>query len=285
MLLEVFNTSNFILLGTLMVIALFFFIILLMFVNQRNNIKNQKKLEDLEKRQQALILHASITAVEKQKRELAANLHDDAGPLLASAKLFLPPDIHLFEEEQLQLTVNNAKGVINDALHIIRNISHRLSPPALDRFGLAFALKDHFKKMKLGGQIETSCSFDNYQQRLDTEREINTFRVIQEVIKNILTHSNPSCLYLVQEVKDNNLKVSIKHDGQGLTQDVFEQLTKSSTGLGLRNIEGRIKLLQGSIIFEYNLNEKVYETIILVPYISQSIIETLQHHGETKENN
>ncbi len=285
LLLETFSTAHFILLGTAIVIAMFLFVVLLMFINQRNNIKNQQKLEALEKKQQTLILHASISAVEKQKRELAANLHDDAGPLLASVKLFLPPDISALNAKQQVETVENAKEVIDDVLHIIRNISHSLLPPALERFGLESALKDHLKKMELGGQIKTLCEFANYDTRLDEEREVHTFRVIQEIIKNILTHSKSTFLYIKQNIVNDNLLVKIQHDGQGLTQNDFNTLTKTSKGLGLRNIEGRIKLLQGSITFEHNLKEGMFETFISVPYTTESIIEILQHHGETPKNN
>jgi two-component system, NarL family, sensor kinase len=284
-LLEGFSTAHFILLGTAIVIAMFLFVVLLMFINQRNNIKSQQKLEALEKKQQALVLHASISAVEKQKRELAANLHDDAGPILASVKLFLPPDINMLNPKQQLETIENAKNGINDALFIIRNISHSLMPPTLERFGLESALNDHFAKLDLGGHIKTHCEFTNYTTRLNTERELHTFRVIQEVIKNILTHSKSTFLNIKQSVNNNNVLIKIQHDGDGLTQEVFDNLVKTSKGLGLRNIEGRIKLLQGSITFEHNLKEGMFETFISVPYTSESIIEILQHYGENTKNN
>ena len=52
------------------------------------------------------------------------------------------------------------------------------------------------------------------------------------------------------------------HDGKGLTQADFERLTKSSSGLGLKNIQSRLKVLQGRIFFEKDPSQTYYKVTI-----------------------
>jgi signal transduction histidine kinase len=61
------------------------------------------------------------------------------------------------------------------------------------------------------------------------------------------------------------------HDGKGLTQADFEKLNKSSGGLGLKNIQSRLKLLQGRIFFEKDMSQTYYKVTIEVPKTEEMV--------------
>jgi LytS/YehU family sensor histidine kinase len=57
----------------------------------------------------------------------------------------------------------------------------------------------------------------------------------------------------------------IHHDGRGLVQADFEKLNKSNIGLGLKNISSRLKVGNGSILFEKDSSQTYYKVTIEIP--------------------
>jgi hypothetical protein len=87
----------------------------------------------LEDDKQQILLNASIKYQEEERNRIAADLHDDVGPLLATARLYLNENmINLEPAAQLQ-SIFSAKQIIDDAIQLIRNISHSMMPPKANR--------------------------------------------------------------------------------------------------------------------------------------------------------
>jgi signal transduction histidine kinase len=221
-----------------------------------------KKLED---EKQQMLLQASISFQEEERQRIAADLHDDAGPLLATARLYLNENL-IRQEPAVQLqSINNAKQIIDDAIQLIRNISHSLMPPTLKNFGLESAMTDLFQKINGSGTVNASARFHDYRQRLKLEQELLVFRVLQELVTNILKHSNSGFIHLTQNMNSNSLYFRIHHDGKGMVQEEFNKLNHNSRGLGLKNIQSRIKVLKGRIFFEIDSSHTYYKVTINVP--------------------
>ena len=160
--------------------------------HQRKILRYQLRFQKLEEEQQKILLNASIRWQEEERQRIAADLHDDAGPLLATARLYLNENL-LKQDISTQLqSIYNAKQIIDDTIQLIRNISHSLMPPTLKNFGLESAVNDLFQKISATGAINASCRFHDYRQRLVPEQELLVFRVVQELINNVLKHSNAS---------------------------------------------------------------------------------------------
>src|SRR5207237_9260166 len=98
-------------------------------VHQRKVIRYQLQMKQLEDDKQQILLQASIRFQEEERQRIAADLHDDAGPLLATARLYLNENL-IHQEPAIQLqSIYNAKHIIDDAIQFIRTISHSLRPP------------------------------------------------------------------------------------------------------------------------------------------------------------
>ncbi len=254
-----------ILLGTLGMIFLALTLIIFIVFHQRRVIRYQLKMQFMETQQQQILLHASITLQEEERQRIAADLHDDAGPLLATARLYLTENlVNLDKASQLQ-SIFNAKQILDEAIQLVRNISHSLMPPTLKNFGLESAVNDFFQKINGSGSLNVNCRFNDYKVRLKPEKELIVFRVIQELINNILKHSNSSFIHLIQNNGEENFIIRLHHDGRGLTQEDFIKMSKSPVGLGLKNIQSRLKVVQGNIFFEQDISESFYKVTIDVP--------------------
>src|SRR5215218_10384258 len=187
-------------LGTLGMLVLTISLILFIIFHQRKVIKYQLRLQQMEHEQQKVLLSASIRLQEEERQRIAADLHDDAGPLLATARLYLNENlVNQDKTTQLQ-SIYNAKQIIDDTIQLIRNISHSLMPPTLKNFGLESAVNDLFQKISGAGTMNASCRFHDYRERMAPEKELIVFRVIQELVNNILKHSNASFIHLTQNM-------------------------------------------------------------------------------------
>jgi two-component system, NarL family, sensor kinase len=248
--------------GTIGMLTLTVGLIVFIIFHQRKVIRYQITLQRMEQDQQRMLLNASIRLQEEERQRLAADLHDDAGPLLATARLYLNENlVNMDKASQLQ-SIYNAKQIIDDTIQLIRNISHSLMPPTLKNFGLESAVNDLFQKISGSGSLNASCRFHDYKERLKTEDELILFRVLQELVNNILKHSNSSFIHVTQNINGDRFFLRLHHDGRGLTQSDFEKLNKSPVGLGLKNIQSRLKLLSGNIYFEKDVSQTYYKVTI-----------------------
>lgn len=256
------NVSMVLFFGTIGMLALTIGLIIFIIFHQRKVIRYQMSLQRMEDEQQKILLNASIRLQEEERQRLAADLHDDAGPLLATARLYLNENlVNLDKNAQLQ-AIFQAKQIIDDTIQLIRNISHSLMPPTLKNFGLESAVNDLFQKISGSGTINASSRFHDYRERLKAEQELIIFRVLQELVNNILKHSNASFIHVTQNTSGDRFFIRMHHDGKGLTQADFEKLNKSSGGLGLKNIQSRLKVLQGDIHFEKDVSQTYYKVTI-----------------------
>lgn len=265
-LLQILNSaspvSQMIFFGTIGMLILTIGLIFLIIFHQKKIIRYQMALQQLEYQQQKMLLNASIKLQEEERQRLAADLHDDAGPLLATARLYLNENlVNLDKTTQLQ-NIYNAKQIIDETIQLIRNISHSLMPPTLKNFGLESAVNDLFQKISGAGTITGSARFHDYKERMPAEKELIVFRIIQELVNNILKHSNSSFIHITQNINGNSFFIRLHHDGKGLTQADFEKLNKSSGGLGLKNIQSRLNVLQGKIFFERDSSQTYYKITI-----------------------
>lgn len=257
--------SSVLFLGTLGMLVLTIGLILFIIFHQRKVIRYQIRLQEMEQEQQKILLKASIHLQEEERQRIAADLHDDAGPLLATARLYLNENlVNQDKATQLQ-SIFQARQILDDTIQLVRNISHSLMPPTLKNFGLESAVNDLFQKISGSKSINASSRFHDYKERLKPEKELIVFRVVQELINNILKHSNASFIHLTQNSYAESFVLRMHHDGRGIVQADFEKLNKSNIGLGLKNISSRLRVAQGSIFFEKDASQTYYKITIEIP--------------------
>lgn len=253
------------LLGTAVMLCLVLGIVFFVILHQRKVIRFNNQLKKLEDDKQQILLNASIKFQEEERNRIAADLHDDVGPLLATARLYLNENlVNLDPASQLQ-SIFSAKQIIDDAIQLIRNISHSMMPPTLKNFGLESAIGDLFQKINGTGTINASSRFHDYRTRLKLEQELLIFRIVQELINNIIKHSNAGFIHLTQNANSTHTYLRLHHDGQGIVQTEFDRLNQYSTGLGLKNIASRIKVLNGRIFFEIDPSHTYYKVTLEIP--------------------
>lgn len=259
------GTSYVMLLGTLTMLFLVVGIVVFVIIHQRKVMRFNNQLKKLEDDKQQILLNASIKFQEEERNRIAADLHDDVGPLLATARLYLNENIVNLEPAAQVQSIISAKQIIDDAIQLIRNISHSMMPPTLKNFGLESAVGDLFQKINGSGTLNASVRFHDYRTRLKLDQELLIFRIIQELVNNIIKHSGAGFIHLTQNANATHTYIRLHHDGKGIEQTEFDRLNQFSTGLGLKNIASRIKVLNGRIFFEIDPSHTYYKVTIEIP--------------------
>jgi signal transduction histidine kinase len=267
--LQIVSDSNIgnktIIFGTSAMLLLALMLIVIVTLHQRRVIGFHKELARLEEEKQTAMLKASIRFQEEERQHIASDLHDDAGPLLATVRLYLNDNLVNQEKAQQIQSIYSAKQIIDEAISLIRNISHGLMPPTLKNFGLESATNDLFQKINGSGVIKTSARFHDYRERLTSEQEMLAFRVIQELVNNIMKHSNAGFIHLTENVSNDVYYIRIHHDGKGIVQKEFDKLSFVGNGLGLKNISSRMKVLHGKISFDIDESQTYYKVTLEIP--------------------
>lgn len=259
------SSTYIMLLGTLGMVSLTIGIVFFVVFHQRKVIRFNSALKKMEDEKQQILLNASIKFQEEERNRIAADLHDDVGPLLATARLYLNENMINQEPASQLQSIFSAKQIIDDAIQLIRNISHSMMPPTLKNFGLESAMSDLFQKINGSGSLNASVRFHDYRTRLKLEQELLIFRIIQELVNNIIKHSHAGFIHLTQNANATHSYLRLHHDGHGIIQTEFERLNHVSTGLGLKNIASRIKVLNGRIFFEIDPSHTYYKVTIEIP--------------------
>ncbi len=262
------NTTIILIFGTLGMFIMAGAIVLFLYLNHKNTVSYKNHLQEIERKQQKMLLSASLELQEEERQRIAADLHDDAGPLLATIRLYLNENlVNQDKTTQLQ-SIFNAKQIVDDAILLIRNISHSLLPPTLKNFGLESAISDYFQKINSSAVINASSRFQDYKsKKIEAGQELLIYRIIHELVNNIIKHSNATFIHLSQNNKEKNFYLRIHHDGTGMTQERYDKLSAKSKGLGLKNIKSRVDLLNGKIQFEFDSLNNYYKTTIELPIL------------------
>ncbi len=183
-----------------------------------------------------------IRSEEQERRRIANELHDSLGQQILViknraelAKSYLENPLAL--QEQLNDIVDSAQNSISD----VRTISHGLRPVHLERFGLTDALLNLCEEVKQTSGIEWLIDIENIDDCIDSENEINFYRVIQEAINNIIKHSLATKAEIHIEIDNSEITTTISDNGKGFDPEV----KKNTGGLGLTGMSERVESLGG----------------------------------------
>lgn len=238
--------------GISVMALLFISFLAAMIFSQRKKLKYQKNLQSLKEQQQNQLIEAAVRSEETERHRIAETLHDEVGAILSSAKLHLLGIKDAALDERDQQMHKKGGGLLNEVIQKVRGISHNLHSNILREFGLNEAIRDFVKKTVNSSAIEADTELDDNYMPENHEEDISTYRMVQELVNNILKYANATRLLISSSLKDNILELVLFHNGDGLTQDQFEELSFRKEGLGLKNIRNRIILLKGTIKFSHD---------------------------------
>jgi PAS domain S-box-containing protein len=198
------------------------------------------------------LMHRLFIAEEQERRRVSRELHDQLGQDLAFLELQLKT---LRRQDQLTLSalkrVQEMESTSQLLARKIRELAFDLRPETLDSSGLAPAAKRFLEQRTQGTNIDVSFLCHGIEHRhVPSEIQTTLFRVTQEAITNTLRHANASRLSVVIQGTSTHLSVIVEDNGRGFDLKVIECATVGSAALGLRIMQERLELINGSLKIE-----------------------------------
>jgi len=243
------NIKYLVIIGISVMLLLFTSFLVAVILNQRKKLKYQKDMEKLREQQQNQLIEAAVRSEELERHRIAETLHDEVGAILSSAKLHLLGIKSEVLDERDQKLHEKGRELLNEVIQKVRGISHNLHSNILKEFGLNEAIRHFVKKVTQGTMIQATTALDDNYQTENAENDISIYRMVQELMNNILKYANATEFLISSTLEGNELNLVLFHNGDGLTQEQFEELRFRKEGLGLKNIQNRIILLKGTIHF------------------------------------
>lgn len=236
------STLNYILIGSTAALLL---ISLLAYRTYKQKRKLQEqKITELEKEKLLLATQSIVKGQEDERSRLAKDLHDGLGGLLSGVKLQLGAmKGNLILSEEHGRTFNNALGKLDESISEMRRVAHNMMPEALMKLGLQQALQDYCDGLSESQSFKINGEFYGLEKRMESSVEIVVYRIVQELLNNVVKHSG-AAIILVQVMKhDQNLTITVEDNGKGFNKEEV-QLMK---GTGLKNIQSRVDYLKGQL--------------------------------------
>jgi two-component system, NarL family, sensor kinase len=202
-------------------------------------------ISELEKEKQLLAAQAVLQGQVEERSRLAKDLHDGLGSILSSAKYSFTN-----MKENMIITPENAEafersmGMLDRSITELRRVAHNMMPEALMKFGLDTALKDFCNSVDQSGAVQlTYQSFEMEEASIPAIVSSAVYRIIQELVNNILKHADATTALVQLVRKDNTLSITVEDNGKGFDTAIL----KTITGIGYLNLRNRVTYLNGTI--------------------------------------
>lgn len=212
------------------------------------------------------LLHATIETQEEERKRIAQDLHDAISAKLnvVSLSTHVLIDRRLNEKEQEQ-TLQHILSVTTNTLESSRRLAHNLLPPILENFGLQAAIEELCDEFINSKSVDIQCDIA-YTNILSKSNELHIFRIVQELLNNSTRHGEATHIILKIENNETQLHLIYNDDGKGFDTESIHK----KKGIGLRNIESRVDILNGELTYTSEIGKGATFTISINTQVSNS---------------
>jgi two-component system NarL family sensor kinase len=248
------NIVTILIISILLLLLMAIAVLLFFFFTRKKIIEKELEKTALALKHQKDMIYATIATQEKERKRIAQDLHDDISSklnvILLNSNFLI--DGELTVEEYTKVNKNIIK-VTQKALSSARKIAHDLLPAILEEFGLLSAIEELVDDYNMSKKVIIGFDVEYPMNYLGKTEELHVFRIIQELINNSIRHGEASNILLDFYKKDENIILKYSDNGIGFIED--DDSTKK--GLGMKNIESRVELLNGSFTIKSEPNKGV----------------------------
>jgi len=224
---------------------------------------SRHKIKSLEQEYKIGVLKAAVRGEDNERGRIARELHDGIGGLLSAALMrFSTLDIDN-EPKNQRATYTEAMNILGKMGSEIRKTAHNLMPDVLLKQTLDEAVRLYCNNIQQGGSLQIDYQSYGCFDRLTEDLKLNVYRIVQELLSNIMQHAHASHVFVQLLVNGNILAVTVEDNGTGFNID------EKKDGLGLHNIQTRVSSFDGrfgieseagkgtSVSVEFDLQKRV----------------------------
>lgn len=187
-----------------------------------------------------------IKLQEDERQRVAQDLHDGVGQTMLAAKISI--DTYKQNPARFSDQLDIGLSFITRASNELREVYSGLYPTILNDLGLEMSIKWLIFNIleKADIKVETSINIIN---RFQNELNVCIYRIVQEIISNILKHAYATKIDINLLENDNEIAIIVKDNGIGFNVGNYK---KKISGYGLANIKSRVSGFNGKMTIENN---------------------------------
>ena len=215
---------------------------------ERDKELETQKLATVLKDQELNAIDAMIEGQEKERQRIANDLHDDLGGLMATVKLHF----NALKEKQTPELYTKTNELIDEAYNKVRTVAHAKNSGVIAKQGLLKAINEMATKISALNKITIDVIDHGLENRLENSLELTIFRIIQELITNVIKHANATEATIHITNHEDSLNIMVEDNGKGFNPS---QVTKTNKGMGISSIDKRVEHLNGTMTIESEKNQ------------------------------
>jgi signal transduction histidine kinase/PAS domain-containing protein len=214
-------------------------------------IENAQLYHEVQLREQARadLLRQLIKAQEDERRRVARELHDVTSQALATLAVRVETigSIAKLDPKEADTLLEEIRRLLMLTSKEVHSLIYELRPSLLDDLGLPAAVRSCAHNVLEAAGIEVHLEVVGQENRLPPEVEIAAFRITQEAITNIASHSKAESTYISLEFKDRGISVQVEDDGIGFNLLEVISSAHAKESMGLLGMKERAELLGGTL--------------------------------------
>jgi len=188
---------------------------------------------------------------DRERRKIAAELHDNVGQSLAVLRMQLAAAKQQSAGRKVDQILDEVSDSLREAIKDTRNIISALSSPTLNELGLAAAVSDWLGEQIAGRfGLQTRFSDDGKHKPLSEDSKTILYRSVRELLMNVVKHAAAHQVSVKLQRMNTSIQIIVEDDGVGLVDGKFPGKKTAEAGFGLFSIEERINDIGGSLELE-----------------------------------
>ncbi|HEX2395256.1 MAG TPA: MASE1 domain-containing protein [Bacteroidales bacterium] len=194
------------------------------------------------------LLFNTIETEERERIRYSRELHDGLGPLLSTIKMYIQSLSETTDRSKFKLFAEESNNIIKIAIQTMREIAHGISPHNLHHSGFVEAINDFADRINKVHKLTIDFKY-NTRVRFSSFYEIIMYRITTELINNTLKYAEATGVEITFNYDRERKFISLKYNDNGKGFDT-SIVRRSENGMGLSNIQHRLKVLRGNFKIE-----------------------------------
>ena len=242
-------------------IALFLSVTLFIFFisYQKRKFKYYREKQQLRTDFNHELLRAQLEIQEQTFQNISMEIHDNIGQMLSLAKLNLNTT-DIAQPKQAEDKIQASRDLVSKAILDLRDLSRSLNPDIIMKIGLSESIQRELLMAAKTGQFEVNLTQDGDLFRFDPHKELIIFRIFQEVLNNIITHSKAKTVNVRLDFQMPHFTLRVEDDGEGFDMRILES---DESGLGVRSMKNRAFLVGAQLTISSSPNKGTFVEVRL----------------------
>lgn len=216
------------------------FLLLLLLVFLRRQRKNKEEKEEMKNQFQQTLLKTQLEIQEQTFGFISQEIHDNIGQILSLVRL----NLNTFEGTVTEEKINQTDELLGKAIQDLRELSHNLQNNRIHDIGIVESIRQLMQSLEKTGKYTIQFQSSDNFHILDPNTDIILFRIIQEIINNIIKHAEATKIDVTIDNTPESASITIKDNGIGFNRDPSDM---GNNGIGLLNISNRAKMINGEV--------------------------------------